>query len=338
MFKCIRIKKCYRYLYNAIHRFSLPTLGRKIRFLVNWGQIKTYCIVKIEGGITSQLEQYVLGRRLEELGLPVKYDLTFYKRGKGKDCLGINERNFDLLKLDEDATLAVASRFLVAVYKVFFSYPMDAENCLMLSSNNIPPLPLYLGGYGYGLYREAEFEECFKNSIKIKYSNELFGEENRKTLAFINSQHDSIGMHVRRGDILLPIVGRPVPKRQYYLYALSLFRKEIPVFIFSDDSQWVKEELLPYITNRSAYLIENNDSSAGWKDLILMAACKNQIKSPAGGMGRDAYRLNTNDNKQLIRPVFVKGNHLRTKGKIVDVVLNDELCDMTNVKDRQGVL
>ena len=296
---------------------------------------KQYCIVKIEGGLTSQIEQYVLGRRLAELGIRVKYDISWYVDGKGVDCLGINARNFDLKKLDKGITLDVASEKEVSIFRRFFPFSNRIEECQSITKESLPKLPVYLGGYGYGLYSETEFEDTFSNNLRINYDIELFGNENERLLDEIRSLDDTVAVHVRRGDTLLPEVGRPIPQKEYYLEALRYFDTSCKVFFFSDDPEWVKTEVIPYVENcERCVMVELNGADKGWCDLILMSACKYQIKSPAGGMARDAYRLNKNLNKCIVVPTYIAGNMSGLRGNIKEIVIDEKLCDMRYVKNR----
>ncbi len=318
---------------------SLPQYRDVVIAVLHFFHVSFFYLVKIEGGTSSQMEQYVLGQRIKELGFPVKYDLSFYKNGEGKDCLGIHARDFNITQIDRNLVIEKASAITIKFYKIFFSYDRNPRYTDALNGANIPNVPMYLDGYGYQLYWEREFEDCFTKSIRVNFDETRFGEQNNALYREISSRDNCVGIHVRRGDTLLPRVGRPIAKKEYYLKALSYFPKDIPVYIFSDDLEWVKNDLIPAIPNADVTPVEGNDSKDGWKDLILLSTCKHQIKSPAGGMGRDAFRLNRYPDKMLIRPVYVEGNHMNLSGgKIIDIVLDDELCDLSNVQDRTGVL
>lgn len=305
-------------------------IGKIIKEICVLLHIEKYSVVVIEGGITSQLEQYILGKRLGELGCTVRYDLSAYINGKSFDCLGRDSRNLDLQKLDTNIVLPELSKRKTRFYKRFFSISNNIIKCQEITSDNIPKEPAYYGGYGYGLYSETEFEIAFRKYIHINPQMELFGEENEIKLEEILSEENSIGMHVRRGDVLLPSVGRPIPKVEYYLKALENFDKSSKIYIFTDDKEWVREKLIPLL-NYDCRLVDINDSDKGWCDLILMSACRNQIKSPCGGLGRDAYRLNEHVDKKVVIPCYVAGNMSQLQGNIIEIVIDDSICDMSNV-------
>lgn len=332
------------HLYKVI--VNIYGYGRKIYLLIckGFGELyRKFCIltkseqlyiVNIEGGITSQLEQYVFGQRLQELGYKIKYDLSTYKNGTSMDCLGHDVRNLDIQKLDNKIYLDVATEKSIKKYKKFFSYSLDIKKCQKVNSANIPSAPLYFGGYGYGIYSEEAYEEAFSKYISLEYDKNEFGEKNLALLERIELDDMAVGIHVRRGDTLLPEVGRPIPKKEYYLYAISFFPEDSNLYFFSDGMDWVEENIVPYIKNcERCILVRNNGADKGWCDLILMSKCRHQIKSPSGGLARDAYRLNHNPDKKAVIPVLIKGNMSALKGNIIEIELNEDLCDMQYVKN-----
>lgn len=60
----------------------------------------------------------------------------------------------------------------------------------------------------------------------------------------INDLKDPIFLHVRRGDYLVKPEAHPVCSIQYYEKALSYFKDDCPVLVFSDDIEWCKEQKL----------------------------------------------------------------------------------------------
>ena len=58
----------------------LGDLKRNIyKYLLNRGLLRTKIVVLMDGGICSQMHQYLLGNLYRKRGFPVCYDLTFYK-------------------------------------------------------------------------------------------------------------------------------------------------------------------------------------------------------------------------------------------------------------------
>ena len=55
-------------------------------------------VLKMDGGVCSQMHFYLIGMLLQEKGYDVKFDLTWFRKN-AKDCNGVFARNFDLLKM-----------------------------------------------------------------------------------------------------------------------------------------------------------------------------------------------------------------------------------------------
>lgn len=314
-----------RKYYLIVGRFLLKIFYRYIK--------RIDFIVVIEGGITSQIEQYIIGKLLESKGYVVQYDLSFYVKN-GLDCTGEHLRNFDLKKINRSIQLKEADKQDLLVFNRFFSYPTYYTECNLITTYNIPKPPIYVNGYNYGFLLEKEYEKIYKQKMKIDYDADEFGIENASMYMKIINDKYSVGVHVRRGDTLLENVGRPIPKPAYYFYAMSFFdNPNSHFYFFSDDIEWVRENITSKLEASMYTLVTNNGDDRGWCDLILMSACKYQIKSPAGGLGREAYRLNEYKDKLLVMPCLKENLISHVDGKSIEVVLNEKLCDMSYVKN-----
>ncbi|MEG2514553.1 MAG: alpha-1,2-fucosyltransferase, partial [Bacteroidaceae bacterium] len=65
--------------------------------LIKIGIISPKTILLMDGGVCSQMHQYLIGQLFEERGFRVLYDLSFYEEW-GTDLNFKFVRNFDLLK------------------------------------------------------------------------------------------------------------------------------------------------------------------------------------------------------------------------------------------------
>lgn len=73
-------------------------------------------IVLMDGGVCSQMHQYLLGRIFENGGHKVLYDLSFFEEW-GTDMDYQFVRNFDLLKAFPYLKVKSASKLALSVYK-----------------------------------------------------------------------------------------------------------------------------------------------------------------------------------------------------------------------------
>jgi hypothetical protein len=82
---------------------------------------------------------------------------------------------------------------------------------------------------------------------------------------------DIISLHIRRGDYL-KYSHHPTQNLEYYSESLKQFDCNLPVIIFSDDSNWVKSQEL-FSSDR--FLISENNTTEF--DLCLMSLCSYAI-------------------------------------------------------------
>lgn len=83
---------------------------------------------------------------------------------------------------------------------------------------------------------------------------------------------DPIFLHVRRSDYLVKPEAHPVCPIEYYQEALTHFKEESPVLVFSDDIEWCKEQEL---FSGDQFMI--SESGDHYVDLCLMSLCKHHI-------------------------------------------------------------
>jgi len=81
---------------------------------------------------------------------------------------------------------------------------------------------------------------------------------------------DMISLHIRRGDYVVN-PNHPTQTMEYYEEGLSRF-PELPVVVFSDDSEWCKEQEL--FSSDRFMIAEGNSTDC---DLCLMTLCKYHI-------------------------------------------------------------
>ena len=91
------------------------------RCLLNRGLLRSKVVVLMDGGVCSQMHQYLLGYLYRKAGFSVCYDLTFYKEW-GLDINNEFVRNFDLLKAFPYLKFEEASEVEVDIYKKEYFY------------------------------------------------------------------------------------------------------------------------------------------------------------------------------------------------------------------------
>lgn len=255
----------------------------------------------MDGGICSQMHQYLLGQIFADKGFKVEYDLSFFK-DCGKDILGQFERNFDITKAFPHLELSRSAAFSTVLYKTLFYHSgnFGTDDPKNISYTHLRP-PVYLGGW----YHDPDYlwSEMYGRFFRIDYS--VLDDQNKKMIRVINEKKVSVAIHVRRGDLKVynEAYGAPASTR-YFAEAALYFKEKYQdpyFFLFSDEPLWVKEELVPQMPalKENYRVVDVNDSRRGYMDLFLMAACTAQIGSK-GSLGKFAFLLNENTDKEIV--------------------------------------
>ena len=245
--------------------------------------------------------QYMWGQALIDRGYNVKYDLTFYE-DDGKDMYGMFDRSYTLDKICEIDRVEKAPRWQVNYYKRHYLNKLNQPpepNCMSLSYEWNQPQ--YLGKY-YSCEPD-EYIPFFKKYIHLKSPEKIFDKDNLNLYKQICSCN-SVGVHIRRGDMVKATNQWTTPTVDYFVNTIC--SKEffgMKFYIFSDEMDWVIENIIPKVKEKvEYYLVQNNGSDKGYMDLLLLSACKHQIASQ-GSFGVVAFVLNQNPDKILMFPL-----------------------------------
>ena len=237
-------------------------------------------IVKVWGGIGNQLFQYVFGQFIK-----YKYNQDVY----------YDDNSFisaDKLRKPELYAVDVEIKYNNGfVFSKFRGIKHHILRCLY----QLSPKNHYIGEFGdvpsvfesdhiyffEGYWQDYKYYDWLCQNGHIldiksrEWPKELFAlREN------IKSSHNSISIHIRRGDYFKPenikIFG--VCDALYFENALNLMNQRIKdgvLFVFSDDLDWVKENIhLPH----NAVFVQNYDVSQ-FAYIELMSLCKHHIIS-----------------------------------------------------------
>ncbi len=244
--------------------------------------VKRKAILHIDGGICSQIFFFARGLYLERQGYDVKYDLRWFKN-YGKDMDNKFDRSFVMNKAFPNLKYKVASDFFAGLYEKYFTQDgIEAKK----------PYRLYIKKY------EGR-QECFTKykDIFAKYFNPV--DLNLvQDLATEIQQCNSCAVHVRRGDLSSydPYYGNP-PTVEYFIKAINYVLQHRPdsvFYFFSDEMDWVSDNIIPALGNRIKYKIcDKNGSDKGYLDLYLISRAKSIIASQ-GSFGSTARDLTQN--------------------------------------------
>ena len=300
-------------------------------------------IIKIVGGLASQLHKYAIGRALSiKHKTELKLDITWYDNIPDSDTV----REFHLLKYNLKA--GIASKEEVDKYKpnwllvkiknkIYQYFNIDLKfNCytnksfMPIEEFNMLPKEIYLEGEWSGYHY---FKDIKKNLL-----NEFTIDTNILTDRYFNylnkiQNTNSVSLHVRRGDYVRNEHASQlhvVSEINYYQNAIKYLENKLHdnfvLFIFSDDLQWTKKNLL-LKRNIEKYYIEGIIDN---EEFELLRRCKHNIISNSGFSWLSAW-LNTNTDKIVISPKkWMFDNKLNNQ--FLDSIQDKYTIFMDNVK------
>lgn len=271
-------------------------------------------IVRIVGGLASQLHKYAVGRSLAlRLGTELKLDLEGFQNRSPTDT----PWTYELYKFTLEASVATQQEVLrvrgnplwnrvVRRFNRQFNVSWLASrevNIGALTPSQWSQLPdnVYLYGEvgGDALFRSIrptlmqEFQLCQPWSASAD-----------QYAAQIQAADFPVSLHVRRGDF----ISNPTAAQFHELTGLDYFLQAVDVvlrsrpnaqfFVFSDDVAWVDEYLLPSLPHGSMIV----DSLASEEDFILMSRCRGNIICNSGFSWTAAW-LNNSPDRLVISPV-----------------------------------
>jgi len=268
--------------------------------LLNYRIATPYIIVLMDGGVCSQMHQYLLGQLYVKRGYKVLYDLSFYKEW-GTDLNLQYVRNFDLLKAFPYLPFKEAPRWLISLYKKKFYHEGNNTGVKIDNFSFLHYMPpVYLGGY-YHL-PSIIWLEAFRRLFDIRL--EVLDAPNHLIFDEIHKKKDTVAVHVRRGDLKIERFDYGKPASEEYFNRAILYLKQklsTPYFyFFSDEPMWVTETLIPQLQIDNQYCVINiNGSDKGYMDLLLIACCKHQITSK-GTLGKYGAILQDTPQKIVV--------------------------------------
>lgn len=261
-------------------------------------------ITEISGGLGNQMFKYAMAKNLAlKNGVDLKLDLTWFEKEKinetsrvyGLDIFKISEKKAsqkEILK-PKDREWKNGKRFLIHNL-------IHANKNIYIKENYFQPKKLnfnkdiYLDG---AWQSEKYFKDIKKELLEIFSLKEQFNNF-RKDLKLEIKNSNSISLHIRRTDYIKKSHKYEICNLEYYEQAINkmvLKEKNIKIFIFSDDINWVKSNLK---THSPIVFVENNRD---YEDLILMSLCKHNIIANSSFGWWGAW-LNQNLDKIVIAP------------------------------------
>lgn len=276
------IKGCIRQLF----RFFWFIIGRIL--LISKSSIfnNNQFIIYVDGGICSQMHQYMIGQWFKSKGYIVRYDLSIYK-----SISSSRNRTFSLRLAYPNIIIDEAGIIARNVFKSLYFFQGRYPNDYSTIWTELEPLK-YLGGYyadPVGFY--SNFKEFFPIDIEVL--------DERNLEIFNSIGEKSVAVHIRRGDLSTYTDAYGFPSDiSYFENAINqcqLKENDFTYYFFSDDMNYVENNLLEKLSSLSSekIIMIRNSQEKGYYDLLLMSKCKNHICSK-GTLGKYGSLLSQN--------------------------------------------
>lgn len=269
--------------------------------------------VEIIGGLGNQMFQYALYLKLSKILGDEKVSIDCNRFNSVSDNKGFelkkvfgledcfNDSN-DFKKLIDDK-MNMISRIRRKLFGFKKTYIIEHDNL------SFKPEILKIDNgdfYLRGLWQSELYFKDIKNLVLEKFNFNIDLDEKNESILNEIVNSDSVSVHIRRGDYLskkyYDILG-DVCDRNYYINAFNTIISSISnatFYIFSDDIEWVKENILLELNNKITY-INWNIGDDSFIDMFLMSKCKHNIIANSTFSWWGAY-LNINDNKIVVTP------------------------------------
>ena len=238
-------------------------------------------ISHINGGLGNQLFQYAAGRTLAlRLGMPLALDLRHYE-GDVLHGFGLSHFNaqFCVAAQEDLPPNRQKSPFSYLLWRGLRLSPRLFRESELGYNEAFTTLStaVYLKGYWQSERYFRDYAATIRADLQIVTPPDA---ENQRVLNELQDVH-SVSVHIRRGDYVLDAATNATHGTctlDYYIKATRLIAertgKEPVVYAFSDDPDWVAENLkLPF----EMRLMRHNNTTKNHEDLRLMSACRHNI-------------------------------------------------------------
>jgi hypothetical protein len=275
-------------------------------------------IVRLIGGLGSQMSSYAYAKVLASRGYEVKIDITAFKSYKlFKFELDNFNISLNISSKDENDNYKdqnIFSNFL----NIFLSDQISDKilnklgfkiykECLVEETSHLFDkkfLNISKNSYVVGDFKSEKYFENIRNillkefTLKEPRSNYLNDME-----SIINNKKDSCFIHIRRGEMATNEKANKIHgvcSKDYYLKAIQYIHSKINdvhFFVFSDDIPWSKEN----INLNNVTFMENSGRNSPNEDIYLMSICNHSIIDHSAFCWWGAW-LNQNLNPIVIAP------------------------------------
>ncbi len=271
-------------------------------------------IVKLISGLGNQLFQYAIGRQLSITNkVPLKLDISFFKdqslRNYKLDHYNINAEIASEEEVAKFLNIYKKNNLAARVYRAI-ERRMPKRRSRYFKENEwwvYEPELLKVSGTAYidGYWQHYKYFENIHPEIARELTlKEGYDFQQRQMADKISNNSSSVSLHIRRGDYvsdsktssfmgILPL--------EYYDNAIKYFGRHLKdpsYYIFSDDLNWVKDNLK---AKAPMQFVDVEGGNKDYMELDMMSRCSHNIIANSSFSWWGAF-LNKNPDKIVIAP------------------------------------
>jgi hypothetical protein len=269
-------------------------------------------ISNIIGGLGNQMFQYAVGRAISlKLHVPLKLDtrdFSAYQLHQGFELDRLFNCNAEIAT-NNDLTHLLSWQKAKLAQKLLRKPQLKS---FRLKNLVVEPDFNYWSGinqlegnkYLYGYWQSEKYFIELAENIREDFTFKLPLSDKNLEITELISQVNAVSLHVRRGDYVAntnTANTHGVCSLAYYRNAIRFIAEKVKhpyFFMFSDDIEWVKNNLevsFPHI------YVSHNVGVESYNDMRIMSMCMHHIIANSSFSWWGAW-LNTNPNKIVISP------------------------------------
>lgn len=180
-----------------------------------------------------------------------------------KRLFGVEDKN---VRCDLEATIYDVFN-LNSIEQRTSTYPVLMEKDHAFDSNLFKKCPDNVDLMGY--FQTPKYFDHIKDELLADFT---FNKEIFNLCQSFLDESEYISLHIRRGDYVNSQHYHTLLDLEYYEKSLTYFSSDIPVIVFSDDSEWCKQQEI--FSSDRFFISENNQTGI---DLCIMTMCDYHI-------------------------------------------------------------
>ncbi len=282
-------------------------------------------IIEVAGGLGNQLQQYALYRKFVGLGKEARLDISWFsperqKRMPAKRQLELacfDGLAYEVCTPEEKKTLIGSDGLPGKLRRKCLPFTIHRFTESGIYHPEIFDFDdMYISGYFACEKYYGDILYDLRDRVRFpKSGNPLNYEMAEKMKAC-----ESVSVHIRRGDYLdaenAAMFGN-ICTDAYYRTAMEIIKEKIPsahFYLFSDDIPYVQSKY----SGKEYTIVDINHGKDSFYDMWLMSCCKHNICANSTFSFWGA-RLNSNENKMMIRPTIHKNSQIFVKKEMKEL-------------------